>query len=143
MVEDGVDFIKKKHFLPRPTGVFVREGGSVNVGARSKSLLNVAERHVGLDNIEGNMIVKTRFVILGLRARDNLYQPPLAISNIDQQTFLTPSTSVRKPRSDVKITSCILVMVDQLLVHPYDGLMLKWCIQYKLLKFQKGVDLLG
>ncbi|GJZ39889.1 hypothetical protein Tco_0586452 [Tanacetum coccineum] len=108
MVEDGVDFIKKKHFLPRPTGVFIRDGGSVNVRARSKSLLNVAERPVGVDNMGGNIIVKTRFVILGLRGRDNLYQPPLAISNIDQQSFLTPSISVRKPRSDVKTTSCIL-----------------------------------
>ncbi|GKF29662.1 hypothetical protein Tco_0096004 [Tanacetum coccineum] len=33
MVEDVVDVNKKKHVLPRPNGIVIREGGSVNVGA--------------------------------------------------------------------------------------------------------------
>ncbi|GJY44897.1 hypothetical protein Tco_0433110 [Tanacetum coccineum] len=104
-------------------------GGSLNVGAKSKSLLYVEERVVDVDNVRGNKTIKTRFVVLGLRARDNLDQQPLALANRDQPTFLTSSISLRKPRSDVKITNCILGIVDQLLVTTsIEGLMLKWCI---------------
>ncbi|GKA41938.1 hypothetical protein Tco_0734598 [Tanacetum coccineum] len=60
MVEDDVNFNEKKHVLPRPTGIVIREGGSVNVGARSKSLLNVGERAASVDNVGGNKIVRTR-----------------------------------------------------------------------------------
>ncbi|GKD28546.1 hypothetical protein Tco_1239324 [Tanacetum coccineum] len=82
MVEDDVDFNKKKHVLQRPTGIVIREGG--------------------------NKAVRTRYVVLGLRAHDNLDQQPLALANRDQPNFLTPSTSLMKPRSDVKITDCVL-----------------------------------
>ncbi|GJR78953.1 hypothetical protein Tco_0149738 [Tanacetum coccineum] len=141
MVEDNVDFNKKKHVLPRPSSIVIRDGGSLNVGERSESLLNVGERAVGVDNVGGNMVVRTRFVVLGLSTCDNLNQQPLALANRNQPTFLTPPTSLRKPKSDVKITNCILdfefaCIVDQLLVTTsIEGLMLKWCIQYKLLKF--------
>ncbi|GJT96913.1 ER lumen protein-retaining receptor [Tanacetum coccineum] len=41
--------------------------GFVNVGARSKSLLNVGDRASGVDNMGGNRVVRTMFVILGLK----------------------------------------------------------------------------
>ncbi|GKC36540.1 hypothetical protein Tco_1048924 [Tanacetum coccineum] len=70
MVEDVVGGNKKKPVLPRPTGIIVREGGSmnvkayvgfVNVGARSKSLLNVGDRASGVDNVRGNRVVRSRY----------------------------------------------------------------------------------
>nr|GEZ92968.1 hypothetical protein [Tanacetum cinerariifolium] len=105
---DDVDFNKKKHVLPSPTGIVIREDGSGNVGARSKSLLIMGERVAGVDNIGGNKVVRTRFVVLGLRVCDNVDQQPLALANLDQQTFLTPLTSVKKLRRDVKIINYIL-----------------------------------
>ncbi|GJZ83752.1 hypothetical protein Tco_0648925 [Tanacetum coccineum] len=69
MVEDVVGGNKKNNVLPRPTSIIVREGGSmnvkayvgfVNVGARSKSLLNVGDRASGVDNVGGNRVVRTR-----------------------------------------------------------------------------------
>nr|GEX33568.1 hypothetical protein [Tanacetum cinerariifolium] len=68
MVEDDVDFNKKKQVLPRVAGIVITVGGSVNVGARSKSILNVRERAGGVDNVGRNKAVRPRFVILGLRA---------------------------------------------------------------------------
>ncbi|GKC10642.1 hypothetical protein Tco_1007424 [Tanacetum coccineum] len=85
MVEDDVYFNKKKLVLPRPTGIVIREGGYVNVGSRSNSILNVGERAAGVDNVGGKRDVKTRFVVLDLRAREDLGQQPLALTNIDQQ----------------------------------------------------------
>ncbi|GKF27066.1 hypothetical protein Tco_0082960, partial [Tanacetum coccineum] len=41
MVEDDVDFNKKKHVVPRAAGIVITASSSVNVGARSKSPLNV------------------------------------------------------------------------------------------------------
>nr|GEU90180.1 hypothetical protein [Tanacetum cinerariifolium] len=60
----------------RPTGIVIRAGGSMNVGARSKSLLNVREMAASVDNVGGNKVVRTRFIVLGLRACDNLDQQP-------------------------------------------------------------------
>ncbi|GJV80544.1 hypothetical protein Tco_1516414 [Tanacetum coccineum] len=70
MVEDVVDVNKKKHVFPRSNGIVISEG----VGSRSKSLLNVREKVAGDDNVGVNRAVRTRFVVLGLRACDNLDQ---------------------------------------------------------------------
>ncbi|GJX41429.1 hypothetical protein Tco_0256419 [Tanacetum coccineum] len=43
-----------------PTGIVIKEGGSLNVGERSKSLLNVRERAAGVDNVGGDKAVSTR-----------------------------------------------------------------------------------
>ncbi|GJT79255.1 hypothetical protein Tco_1053597 [Tanacetum coccineum] len=96
MVEDVGDVKKKKLVLPRATG------------PRSRSVLNVGARASGVDNVGGKRAVRTMFIVLGLRALGNLNQQPLALANLDQQIFLPPSSSVRKPRSDAKITNCIL-----------------------------------
>ncbi|GKC53529.1 hypothetical protein Tco_1076274, partial [Tanacetum coccineum] len=69
----------------KPTGIVIREGGSVNVGSRSNSILNVGEMAAGVDNVGDKRDVKTRFVVLDLRAREDLGQQPLALTNIDQQ----------------------------------------------------------
>ncbi|GKB38976.1 hypothetical protein Tco_0883918 [Tanacetum coccineum] len=73
MVKDVVDV--KKPVLPRLTGIVIRDGGSMNVkvvvgsmnvGARSKSLLNAKARVSDVDNMGVKRAVKTRFIILGL-----------------------------------------------------------------------------
>nr|GEW87192.1 hypothetical protein [Tanacetum cinerariifolium] len=43
---------RKKHVLPRPNGIVIREGGSLNVGARSKNLLNVGEMLIVWEEIK-------------------------------------------------------------------------------------------
>ncbi|GJU35640.1 hypothetical protein Tco_1183994 [Tanacetum coccineum] len=43
---------RKKHVLPRPNGIVIREGGSLNVGARSKNLLNVGEMLIMWEEIK-------------------------------------------------------------------------------------------
>nr|GEY13894.1 hypothetical protein [Tanacetum cinerariifolium] len=61
-----------------------------------------------VDNVGGNKAIRTMFTVLGFKAPGNFDQQPLVFANFNQQTFITPSTSVRKPRSDVKITDFIL-----------------------------------
>nr|GEY95616.1 RNA-directed DNA polymerase, eukaryota [Tanacetum cinerariifolium] len=79
MVEDDVDCNKKKHVLQSPTSIVIKEGGSLNVVARSISLLNVRERAGGIDNVGGNKAVRSKYVVLGLRAREDLDQQPLPL----------------------------------------------------------------
>ncbi|GJS70335.1 putative reverse transcriptase domain-containing protein [Tanacetum coccineum] len=65
----------KKSILPRPTSIVIREGGcmnvkivvdSVNLGARSKSHLNMGERASRVDKVGGNRAVRTSAPILAL-----------------------------------------------------------------------------
>ncbi|GJS64939.1 hypothetical protein Tco_0679503 [Tanacetum coccineum] len=80
MVEDVGDVNKKKLVLPRRTGIVIREGGYmnvqavvgyVNVGARSKSVLNVGVRASGVDICGRKIAIRTKFIVLGLRALSN------------------------------------------------------------------------
>ncbi|GJR79271.1 hypothetical protein Tco_0150056 [Tanacetum coccineum] len=73
MVDDVVDVNKKKPVLPRPTGIVIREGGSmnvkafvgfVNVGARSKSPLNVVAKASVVDNVGGKRQLEPRLLYL-------------------------------------------------------------------------------
>ncbi|GJW05396.1 hypothetical protein Tco_1564252, partial [Tanacetum coccineum] len=65
----------KKPVLPRLTGIVIKDGGSMNVkavvgsmnvGARSKRLLNARARVSDVDNVGVKRAVKSRFIILGL-----------------------------------------------------------------------------